>query len=354
MPPQFVSEGAAAGQAIRAFLLEQEQLRRQALLDEFARQKEANDVTQSEEDRKLRREAEARAAADSKATRDALENEREFRRATTIADNALPGDAVDEATRKLLEAQGFGSQLKKIPGVVTQGPQIGTENDVPIYDVTQTPDTFQMRGGSRYLAARTAADERAAEAEKTRSAADARAQADRDLRELIARMQTSSSEETKGLRNDLLRIQTALAQDKLDAGRQDQVAKTEGTKSVRAQIRDLASGLLSDPNLEAIAGPIAGRTPDVNPDSVDVARRLEQLVSSLALGERSKLKGQGQISDYEAKILANSVSALDRRAGGANLKKHLQEIVDAFTGDTPQAAAPRRQIRYDMQGRPLP
>jgi hypothetical protein len=47
------------------------------------------------------------------------------------------------------------------------------------------------------------------------------------------------------------------------------------------------------------------------------------------------MKGQGQVSDFEGRMLASAVSAIDRAAGPEVVKKHLQEIVDAFAGDAP-------------------
>ena len=149
--------------------------------------------------------------------------------------------------------------------------------------------------------------------------------------------------ETQGLRNDMLRIQMQQAEDKLEAGRKAQADQQAAVGNGRADVRDLAQSLLDDPALEGITGAIEGRRDTFFQGSaVDAKRRLDQLVGKLSLESRGKMKGQGQISDFEGRLLQNAVSAIDRAAGPEVVKKHLQEIVDAFSGDAPQSgpAAP--------------
>lgn len=122
------------------------------------------------------------------------------------------------------------------------------------------------------------------------------------------------------------------------AGQQDQAM--EATRTTRSQLRDLAQGLLTDPSLDAISGPLDARTPDVRPNSVDAARRLKQLVDMLSLDARAKLKGQGTISNFEAQMLANAVTSIDRAAGAENVRKHLREIVNSLDGDAPREGQP--------------
>lgn len=182
MALQFTSGGAEASNAIQKFLMERAVQQRQAQLDALDKQKQQQDEARMADDLKLRQQQEQRVAEQQKATLADAENQRQFSRANTIAENALPGDAVDASTQQLLQGQGFGGQLKKIPGVVSQGAQLGTdENGVPQYDVSQTPDSVQMRGGSKYMAARTAADERAAQATQAETDREAEAQRQRDF-----------------------------------------------------------------------------------------------------------------------------------------------------------------------------
>src|SRR6185436_69627 len=123
-------------------------------------------------------------------------------------------------------------------------------------------------------------------AEKSREANKERYDADRDLKEMIARLSASNSAESKGLRNDLLRIQAQLAQQKLDEGVKAKGDQASVVASTRQQIRDLAQGLIEDPDLDAVAGSLNARMPTVRENSVDAERRFNQHVASLALGER--------------------------------------------------------------------
>lgn len=333
----FTSTGAAGGNAIQAFLVQRALQERQLQLDAQAKQQQEAENAQRERELALRQQQEQRMAADASANRTALEGERDFRRATTMSVNALPDDPLSPEDAAFLQANGYGSQIKRTPGVLSQGPQTGEDDGVPIYDVQRGPEQLAMRGGSAYLSARAAAEERKAQADKDREARTAQADSDRSMKELIARLAVDGRADSKALQNRLLELQAEIAADKLDAGRQTRTDQKGAIASTRQQVRDLAQGLLDDPTLEAISGPIDGRTPDMRPDSVDAARRLDQLIKSLSLGARGQMKGQGQISDFEGKLLSGSVSALDRTAGAANVKKHLQEIINAFAGDAPQA-----------------
>ena len=70
-----------------------------------------------------------------------------------------------------------------------------------------SPESYAMRGGSKYLSARAAAEERAALAEENRLAMDERARQDRESREAIARMMGAGAAETRELTNTLKRQQ---------------------------------------------------------------------------------------------------------------------------------------------------
>lgn len=143
--------------------------------------------------------------------------------------------------------------------------------------------------------------------------------------------------ETVSLRNDLLRLQAEAAQGKIDAGKQAQADASKAVSGGRAEVRDLAQSLLNDPALDGITGSIEGRRDTFfDGKAIDAKRRLDQLVGKLSLESRGKMKGQGQVSDYEGRLLSNAVSAIDRSAGPEIVKQHLREIVDAFSGDVPR------------------
>lgn len=329
--------GGGAQQAIQEFLVQRALQQRQAQQDARAQQEQERQATQQAEELKLRQEQEKRAAEFQKTQTADLQNQREFTKATTIANAALPGDAVDQPTREMLGRQGYGGQIKQTPGIVAQGAFQGNDaQDIPQYDVTTTPDSYTMRGGSQYLSARAAADERSADAAANRTAVDARDKSDNALKLLIAEMAQSGKAGQTDLMNQLRQLQIDRERDKLDASRQGRTDINTATANTRRQIRDLATGLLNDPSLEAISGAFDAMTPDVQPASRDAANRYNQLKNLLTLGKRGDLKGQGQVSNWEGQMVEKGASALDRAAGAANVRAHLQEIIDAFQGDTPR------------------
>src|SRR6185503_15237585 len=98
------------GNAILKFLVQREMLNRQAMIDAYTRQAQEDEQKQKAADLELRTAQERRIAEAQKAAQADLEIEREFRRATTLAENAMPGDPADEPARALLERQGLGGQ----------------------------------------------------------------------------------------------------------------------------------------------------------------------------------------------------------------------------------------------------
>lgn len=348
----FVSGGAAAGDAISAFLMQREMQARQDMLARLKQQQEANDVAQQEKNRALReqeialqREQEARVAAAQKASLDDLANQREYAQVSGAVEGARPDDApLDPEMAAKVQRQGFGSRLRQVPGVLMQGPmesgdQMSEADRESDPTLGRTPEQQALRPGSKYLDAEAQRTFLEGQAQDRIAAEKSRAEERAATEKMIAQMRIDAAKGNADIGNYLKMLQAEVLKGKIDDTAKSRTDAAGAVASGRAQVRDLASGLLSDPNLDAISGPVAGRTMDVRPDSVDAAARLKQLVNMLSLESRGKMKGQGQISDFEGRMLASAVSAIDRTAGTANVKKHLQEIVDAFAGDAPNAGA---------------
>lgn len=339
MAIDFTSPGASANDAITKFLIQRALYQRQQMLDAQSHDEKlkADDIASG--DLKLRQGQEARIAGAQAETIKDAENQRNFTRANTISENALPGDAVDDPTRSLLTTQGFGGQMTKVPGIVAQGPQTGTDdNGVPQYQVNQSPDSYTMRGGSKYLSARAAEDARAAQAAATAAAAKDRADADRASRDQNAADALAGRADSQGLRNQLTEMQIQGMQDKRDATAKAQGDAANAVKTSRQGVRDLAQSILSDPALDGITGALQGRRDTFfDGKAIDEKTRLDQLIGQLSLQARGQMKGQGQISDFEGRLLANAVSAIDRAAGPEEVKKHLREIISSFSGDAPSS-----------------
>jgi hypothetical protein len=333
---EFQSVGGAAGNAIEEFLVKRDLLARQHMLDQLAQQKQHDEQAHAHAQLSLQRDQETRIAKAQEQSQADLEKERAFRRASTIHANALPGP-LDQPTADLLRGEGFGDIVQQGPstqGAPTFDPtQI---NDVPAYDVV--PGILQTAGGTAYQQARTSAAERAAQSREASASADARASEANQTREYIQRVAAAGQGDSRALRNQLTQMQIDREKDKLDTAAKEKQNQQATVAMGRAKVRDLATSLINDPELEGITGTVQGRRDTFfSGPAIDAYRRLKQLVSSLSVEERGKLKGQGQVSDYEGKLLANAVSAIDRAAGPDIVKQHLQEIVNAFQGDTPSA-----------------
>jgi hypothetical protein len=59
----------------------------------------------------------------------------------------------------------------------------------------------------------------------------------------------------------------------------------------------------------------------------------DQLKGMLALENRQKLKGSGQISDYESKVLDKAASALGRNLSDTDFKKVLEDLRKGLSGE---------------------
>jgi len=86
-------------------------------------------------------------------------------------------------------------------------------------------------------------------------------------------------------------------------------------------------------NLGPLTGPLGafGITTKFG-EGLNTKALIDQIKGSLTLEAREKLKGQGQISDAETQMLANSVSKLQYGMTEAALKKELGEIKNILEG----------------------
>lgn len=86
-------------------------------------------------------------------------------------------------------------------------------------------------------------------------------------------------------------------------------------------------------NLGPLTGPLGafGITTKFG-EGLNTKALIDQIKGSLTLEAREKLKGQGQISDAETQMLANSVSKLQYGMTEAALKKELREIKNILEG----------------------
>lgn len=339
----FVGVGGLAGDAITQFLMQRELENRQRMMDELTQQKTAAGINAQQEELAFRREQEGRIADAQRQAQDDLANQREFTRAGTITENALPGDPADAATRAILERQGYGGQIRKVPGVVMQGPLPETQTEA---DRPTSPDTFEMRGGSKYLSARAAEDARSAEAEANRQAAaeraaaeeagrNERAQAANELKALIAKTANSTNAETVGLRNELLRMQAEMAKDKLETTRAER-DKAEKTKTDAAtNTLTLLDRLEKHPGLDKAYGAYEMR--GFTQDARDFKAIRDQTVAALTLPNLGSLKGP--MSDKDVAFVKNLATRLqDPNISEAEARRAISDARATLEGRTLEAA----------------
>jgi len=131
---------------------------------------------------------------------------------------------------------------------------------------------------------------------------------------------------------DNTQLQGSLAESK---SRGSTIGKAEGTNVAaepgrqrdRQQLLQNIDEFSTMAGLDNIYGTVAGATPDVMPESVDARAKAQQIVSMLSLANRQKLQGQGAISDFESKLLANAATVLSNpRISAGRVREELKKI----------------------------
>ena len=93
---------------------------------------------------------------------------------------------------------------------------------------------------------------------------------------------------------------------------------------------------LIDEILGSDLGPVTGllqlRSMIPGTKAKTTAAKVDQLKSQLSLDKRTLLKGSGQISDFESKMLEKSVGALDRKMSEEDFKAELEKIKTILSG----------------------
>lgn len=106
-----------------------------------------------------------------------------------------------------------------------------------------------------------------------------------------------------------------------------QTAQTE----IAARINDI-NNVLQNPYFDNAFG-ITGVYSGIIPGSpvLTVKSQIQQVIDTAALAARSKLKGQGTVSDFEGKMLANAQTALKFSLNADDARKELAKIRGAIT-----------------------
>ena len=104
--------------------------------------------------------------------------------------------------------------------------------------------------------------------------------------------------------------------------------------------------LLTHSSLDAIAGPIAGRTPTVLPQSLDAKAKLDQFMNAAVFSEMQKLKDSGAslgtFSNADANRMQAAASAINLNTSPESVRAAIKDVIDL--------AAKARGLIADAQG----
>lgn len=121
---------------------------------------------------------------------------------------------------------------------------------------------------------------------------------------------------------------------------EDQAKAKEAKGRDRDLIASTAASLLESGDFKDAFGTVDSLAPTVLASTADAEADIDRLVSLLSLGAREKLKGTGQISDFESKQLEKSASILsDRTISDEKAQKELENIAEIFGGIRPRKNA---------------
>ncbi len=351
----FTSPGANAANAIEEFLLRRAMEARAEQELEMQRQSEAAQIGQRDADLDLRRQQEARIERERQDAAASLETERQFRRASTVADNLMPG-VLDPGTADLLKTQGYGGLVKE--GQPTQGAAQFDEttiNEVPQYDVI--PGVLETQGGFKWQQARQQEQARAESAAASAQAAAERANADREARSaqaaqadetrrLIATMNAQNAGATRSLQNELTQTKIDAANDKRTEAQRTEQRNLDARARSAQDVMDLIGQLTEvgpdrkrklNSNAQGLFGariPFLRNIPGTGTADADAAlkrlqgRAVVDLLSEMKAQSRTGATGLGALSAPELRLLENTAAML----GGSLSDDAAAEELDRLYG----------------------
>lgn len=375
----FTSPGAAMSGALEKFLYQR-----------LKEQQDAEENSRANARLTLEQQREGRANELQRQQASDLENERQFRRATVISQNALPDDEVDPETEAMLKKQGFGNMVRVIPGKVDQGPQIDEQDGVPIYSTSQQPEQHKLRGGERYLSAREAEKARAAQAEAAAADRAALNSENRLSREQMAADAIASREGIAAASRENARIIAGMsASIRREAQDQKTATAEEAKENARVALQDYGDSMMDlitkltddkgnlNTGAQSVVGGLQGRQPRMLQSEAQAAYQsyIDSLVAKLDIGTISAMKAQsrtgatgfGALNKSELDIIENAASRL--KAQNVNEQTYAEAIGDirkaietsraraaakkpaAAPGGggapAPGGAAPKKKLRFD-------
>lgn len=133
-----------------------------------------------------------------------------------------------------------------------------------------------------------------------------------------------------------------------ETGELEAVAGSEVSDTVKEMLTVIDK--LRKSNTRGITGvnQIESKIPGTNAKRVEAL--YNQIQGMLSLENRQKLKGQGQISDYEFKVLSQAASALTRDLSDEDFQATLKELQDKLSGGEGQGQTKQVDKKKDPLG----
>lgn len=146
----------------------------------------------------------------------------------------------------------------------------------------------------------------------------------------------------------------------LNIGELREKAKIEG-KSVqeadsaaKAELLNLVNTLYNDPKLPKVFGVAVQASPEYYVPANQITKnQVNQLIASLSLENRQKLKGSGAISDFEAQTLSKAATSLNTNLDPTSAKKEIAKIrgvMQTANGGTAEASIRNPQTGETQKG----
>ncbi len=110
---------------------------------------------------------------------------------------------------------------------------------------------------------------------------------------------------------DLVKKQSEAEQEKAKLADRDRSLQAEITRA--QDVKSLIDKASRSKSIKNYYGAVAGRTPPVKQDTLDFQADIERVISLASLAARGELKGQGPVSDFEGRMLANAQTVLANR-----------------------------------------
>lgn len=185
------------------------------------------------------------------------------------------------------------------------------------------------------------AEARRQEAAQQAARAGGRAQAVSDVKvaETLT-LEDVSAEARQQIELDKIKIDESKIKNEQD--RQAAIDTKNVRRSEANNAVSLVNGLLNDDRFSAAFGRVVTQIPEqLRPQStIDARAEVDQVISLLSLESRNKLKGQGTITDSEAKTLEKSATTLaNPLLSDESVRKELRRVRDVF-----EDAAARNQL----------